>query len=81
MKNMPIVIVVIEDAINSSTMCYWVHFGRGSRAVWAPGQLMIGLQELLGAVMWGMTVFDDGQKMLCCCARAAAVCVCVLFFF
>ena len=65
----------------SSTMCYWVHFGRGSRAVWAPGQLMIGLQELLGAVMWGMTVFDDGKKNVVVVPQLLCVCVCVCVFF
>ena len=41
---------------------------------------MIGLQELLGAVMWGMTVFDDGQKNVVVVRELLCVCVCSFFF-
>jgi len=41
---------------------------------------MMGLQELVVAVMWGMTVSDDGKKILLLCG-SYCVCVCVYFFF
>ena len=31
--------------------------------------------------MWGMTVFDDGQKNVVVVRELLCVCVCVLFFF